>query len=245
MADDQEAGSASPTAIIIVIGNEILSGKVRDENVPFLARRLYELGVEVASVHFLPDEHEVLVSGIRHASQTATYVFTTGGLGPTHDDITVKSVAEAMGRGFVHSPSLESLLEKLYGLPPGPQRTHFATIPEGTEFIHPEGAHYPQAVVGNVYLFPGVPEVTRKKFELIADRFRAATIKSLELNLERSELEIVDVLNRVVAAFPRVKIGSYPHYHTGKETVTLTFDSRFHEEVEAAYARMRDDLGMK
>ena len=208
VSDFAEGQPAAPTAILLIIGNELLSGKVRDENVPFLARRLFELGVEVSAAHFVPDDLETLVSAIRTASQQATYVLTTGGLGPTHDDITIQAVAQALERKFVHSGSLESLLEKLYGLPEGPQRTRFSTIPEGTEFIHPEGAHYPQMVVGNVYLFPGVPEVARRKFDLIADRFETTRIVSKQLKIEQRELDIVNVLNGVVADFPYVKIGS-------------------------------------
>ena len=228
----------NPTAVLLIIGNELLSGKVRDENVPFLTSELYRLGVEVSAVHFLPDELEVLVEAIAAASSRATYVLTTGGLGPTHDDVTLMAVARALGRAFVHSPSLENLLEKLYGMEEGPQRTRFATIPEGTEFIHPEGAHYPQIVIGNVYLFPGVPEVTRRKFRLIEDRFQGAAIVSRKLELSCCELEIVHALNRVVEAHPEVKIGSYPHWHEGKESVTLTFDSRSSAAVEQAVAAM-------
>ena len=229
---------------MIVIGNEILSGKVRDENVPFLARRLFELGVEVCAVHFLPDEHGVLVAAIRQASTEVDYVFTTGGLGPTHDDVTLKAVAEAMGRSFVYSPALEALLDKLYGMPCGPERSCLATIPEGAELIYPQGCSYPQLVVGNVYLFPGVPEVARRKFDLIAQRFQTSPIVSKQLCLNRPEIEIVNILNRVVKDFPRVKIGSYPKSVEKNETVTLTLDSRHGQDVEDALARLCADLGV-
>jgi molybdenum cofactor synthesis domain-containing protein len=242
MANVNHEGKEWATACLVVIGNELLSGKVTDVNVPFLTKRLFALGIEVLSVHILPDHHQSLVAAVRDCSAKADYVFTTGGLGPTHDDVTLKAVAEAMNRKFVHSPSLEALLEKLYNLPQGPQRTYFATIPEGAELIHPPESDYPQMVVGNVYLFPGVPEVVRKKFELIVDRFVSCPIFTAELVVAQSELSIVGILNRIVYGCPDVKIGSYPGHDNGAENVRLTFDSRNEQSLKTAVEMARKEL---
>lgn len=233
------------TAALIIIGNELLTGRVTDVNVPFLTSRLYQRGIEILSVQILPDDHKAIVEAVRTAAKKADYVLTTGGLGPTHDDVTLKAVAEAMDRKFVHSPSLEALLEKLYGLPEGPQRTYFATIPEGSELIHPPEADYPQMVVGNVYVFPGVPAIVEKKFELIADRFVTAPIYSDEMLLPKSELSILNALNRVVYGCPNVRIGSYPQRHQQnpqQESVKLTFDARKQQDLQAALELARKEL---
>ncbi len=122
----------------------------------------------------------------------------------------------------------------MYGLEQGPERIRLSRIPEGAELFYPEGARYPQLIVGNVFLFPGVPSIVRSKFEALADRFRSQPIFTEALDLDRSELEILAPLTAVVESYPRVRLGSYPHYHEGKETVRLTLDATDRDQLSQA-----------
>ncbi|MBT9587705.1 competence/damage-inducible protein A [bacterium] len=223
-----------PTAALVIIGQELLSGKVKDENVGYLTQQLYALGVEVKRVLFVCDDEGDIVEALRWVVDRHDHVFTTGGMGPTHDDVTVAAVAQALDRRLVHSPSLERLLETLYGLQSGPERFRLSRIPEGAELFYPEGARYPQLIVGNVFLFPGVPAIVRSKFEALADRFRGTPIFTEFLDLDRTELEILAPLTAVVETYPRVRFGSYPRYEGGKETVRLTLDATDEAHVREA-----------
>lgn len=231
--------ATGPSAALVIIGQELLSGKVADQNVSFLASSLFGLGVEVRRVLFVADRAEDIVEALSWVQPRHDYIFTTGGMGPTHDDVTLAAVAKALGRALVHSPSLEHLLETLYGLQAGPERTRLSRIPEGAELFYPEGGRFPQLKVENVYLFPGVPAIVRSKFQAIADRFRSDPIYSEVMELERSELEIVHLLDAAVEAHPRVSVGSYPQYEEGKERVILTLDSRDRGELTRALDTLR------
>jgi molybdenum cofactor synthesis domain-containing protein len=228
-----------PSAALVIIGQELLSGKVKDENVGYLSEQLYGLGVEVKRVLFVPDEIQDIVEALRWVVDRHDYVFTTGGMGPTHDDVTIAAVSQALERPLVHSPSLENLLERLYNVPAGPERTRLCRIPEGSELVYPEGAKFPQLIVGNIYLFPGVPSIVRKKFSVLAERFRSEPIFSEKLELQKTELEILLPLTAVVEAFADVRIGSYPQYSDGKETVHLTLDGTQQERVLDALSMLK------
>jgi len=228
-----------PSAALVIIGQELLSGKVKDENVSYLTEQLYALGVEVKRVLFVRDDAGDIVEALRWVVDRHDYVFTTGGMGPTHDDVTIAAVSQALGRPMVHSPSLERLLESLYNVPAGLERMRLSQIPEGSELYYPEGARFPQLIVGNVFLFPGVPSIVRKKFSAIAERFRSEPIYTERLDLDRSELEILMPLTAVVEAFADVRIGSYPQYSEGKESVQLTFDGTQQERVQDALKMLK------
>lgn len=228
--------NSCPTAALVIIGQELLSGKVQDQNLGYLAGRLFGLGVEVKRVLFVTDATDDIVEALRWVYPRHDYVLTTGGMGPTHDDVTVAAVSQALERPMVHSPNLEKLLQSLYGLEAGPELTRMACIPEGSELFYPEGHRFPQLKVGNVYLFPGVPAIVRRKFEAIAEHFQGPAIHSAALELDRPEMEIVNPLNLVVEAFPEVRFGSYPLYHEGRESVRITLDSTRESKLAEALA---------
>jgi molybdenum cofactor synthesis domain-containing protein len=226
----------------VIVGNEVLTGKVTDVNTAFLARRLFELGVELRGVQVVPDEIAEIAQAVRSVSARVDHVFTTGGLGPTHDDVTLLAVAEAFEVKLVHSPTLELLMGRLYGLAPSLQLSAACRVPEGAEILHFAGATYPQLVLRNVYLFPGVPELVQRKFELLVDRFQSDPFTSETIELKASELQIVTVLDQAVADYPSVRFGSYPTYADGSETVLLTLDGRVKGDVERAQAWLRTAL---
>src|SRR5262245_53940816 len=149
------------TAGIIVIGNEILSGKTRDENSLFLARELRDLGVDVRKVSVIPDERKLISLEVREFSGSYDYVFTTGGVGPTHDDLTMDGVAAAFGRRISRHPELEATLRRYYPPEHIEANLRMADIPDGAKLHGGAGILFPVIAVENVFIFPGVPEILR------------------------------------------------------------------------------------
>lgn len=232
-----------PTAGLVIIGNELLSGRVPDENTPFLTRRLYELGVEVREIRVVADEMDTIATAVREASERFDFVFTSGGIGPTHDDLTIPAVAMALNRKVVSSPGLERLLKQYYGVDELTlAQGRLAEIPEGAELIYPEGTDYPQVVLGNVYIFPGIPSLLRKKFELIASLFEGEPLHFRKLEMEVSETDIAGVVSAAAERFPAVRIGSYPRHLGNRWEVELTFEARDLELLEEALRYLQEQL---
>src|SRR5436190_13573168 len=150
------------TAGIILVGNEILSGKVVDANAAHLCRELRELGVDVRRISVIPDEVDVIAAEVREFSARHDIVFTSGGVGPTHDDVTIEGVARAMGVPVVRHPVLVGLLERYYGGAVTEASLRMAEVPEGAELVG-QSLRFPTILMGNVYVLPGVPEIFRQK----------------------------------------------------------------------------------
>src|SRR5436190_2440781 len=139
------------TAGIIVIGNEILSGKTRDENSPYLARELRDLGVDVRKISVIPDELSIITNEVRQFSSAYAHVFTTGGVGPTHDDLTMEGIAAAFGRRISRHPELEASLRHFYSADLVDGNLRMADIPEGARLVGGKGMWFPVVAVENVY----------------------------------------------------------------------------------------------
>jgi len=234
------------TAGIIIIGNEILSGKVADVNSAFLCEELYKLGVEVMRISTIPDDIEQIAEEVRKMSRAYDYVFTSGGVGPTHDDCTLEGVAQALGRGLTVRREITALLERYLGGPLNEGQLKMARVPEGSELLGNASIVFPVTAVENVYLFPGIPKLLRLGFEDIRERFRGSVPFALRrLYLNCYESEVAEELRRVQDAFPDVRIGSYPR--TGEEAhrVLLTFESRDSERVALAFDALRQSLPVR
>src|ERR1051325_6194607 len=160
------------TAAIIVIGNEILTGKSQDQNASFLIKELYQLGVALRYVVIIPDEVDEIAKAVREASGKYDYVFTSGGVGPTHDDLTIPSIARAFNREVVRHPELIKLLEGFFGESIDEPRRRLADAPEGSRLVYGKDVTWPVLATENVYILPGVPEYFRRKFEAISEQFR-------------------------------------------------------------------------
>ncbi len=158
------------TAAIVVIGNEILSAKVTDENGPFLARELRALGVDLRRIETVPDEIPLIVDSLNRCLASAKWVFTSGGIGPTHDDVTIAAIAQAFGRKVVLDTSTLQLLEARYGAKLNAARKRLAEVPEGARVEFHEGYLFPVISLENVVILPGVPSLLREGFS----RIRAA-----------------------------------------------------------------------
>jgi molybdenum cofactor synthesis domain-containing protein len=227
-----------PSAGIIIIGNEVLSGKVTDTNSPYLCRELRGLGVDVERILTIPDVIDVIAAEVRAMSAAYDFVFTSGGIGPTHDDLTMDGVAKAFGRELELSTSIAGRIERAQGKPPNESQLKMAMIPEGSSLVDAGDLWFPVVIVENVYVFPGVPELLRKKFDSIRDRFRGEPFLLKNVYVKRRESEIAASLNDLLREFPALLLGSYPKIGQESFHVLLTLESR-----DAAYlGRALDSL---
>jgi molybdenum cofactor synthesis domain-containing protein len=230
------------TAAIVVIGNEILSAKVVDENGPFLARELRSLGVELRRIETVPDEIPLIIDALRRCLASAKWVFTSGGIGPTHDDVTIAAVAQAFGRPVVLDETTMQLLRARYGASLNAARTRLAEVPEGARVEFHEGYLFPVISLDNVTILPGVPSLLREGFTRIRERFRVAPIFSRALYFTLGEGALAEHLDATVARYPSVAIGSYPRFDDADYRVKVTFDGRSEPEVRDAAAFLRARL---
>jgi molybdenum cofactor synthesis domain-containing protein len=227
----------TPTAAVLVVGNEVLSAKVRDENGPFLARRLRELGVRLHSIRTLPDRTDAIVEAVDGERRRATWVFTSGGVGPTHDDLTLPAVALALRRPLVLSePMLEALRamhQRHTGDPvlPEPAR-RMALLPAGTRLLGDPS--FPTLVVENVVMLPGVPEFLRMQFERVAPALASPPFRLASVYVRLGEDRLAPLLDAVALAHPMVDIGSYPRFDAADHRVRVTLEAKDEDAVEAA-----------
>jgi molybdenum cofactor synthesis domain-containing protein len=225
----------SKSAGIIVIGNEILSGKTRDENSPYLVRELRGLGVDVRKISVIPDERDLISREVLEFSNSYDYVFTTGGVGPTHDDLTMDGIAGAFGRRMYRDPELEATLRYYYAQDLVAGNLRMANIPEGARLVGGKGMWFPVVAVENVYIFPGVPEILQRKFERIKESFREAPFYLREVYLKADEGQIAGILHHVLADFPELLLGSYPYFDNPVYSIKLTLESKDPGYLERAH----------
>jgi molybdenum cofactor synthesis domain-containing protein len=224
------------TAGIILIGNEILSGKIQDANAAYLCRELRALGVDVRRISVIPDEVQLIAEEVATFSREFDVVFTSGGVGPTHDDVTIEGVARAMTVPVVRHPALVELLERYYRGKVTEAALRMAEIPEGAELVGGEAVRFPTVMMRNVYVLPGVPEIFRAKFEALRERFRDAPIHLRNVFVSIGEGTLADYLNRLLTAFPLLQLGSYPELSNPEYKVKVTLESRDRGYVEQALA---------
>jgi FAD synthetase len=226
------------TAGIIVIGNEILSGKVTDTNSPYLTRELRKLGVTVRRIITIPDELDVISSTVAEFRPAYDVVFTSGGVGPTHDDVTIEGVARGLGRKVVRHPQIESRLRDFFKEKINEARLKMAEVPEGTELIIDERLGFPTVKCENFYILPGIPEILEQKFDAIRDRFTAAPYYLRVIYTREGEGAIAEHLNDTVAKFPELLLGSYPRWGDPEYSVKLTLESKDKDYTERALAHL-------
>jgi FAD synthetase len=214
------------TAAIVLIGNEILSGKIADANAPYLCRELRELGVDVRRVSVVPDEVDVIATELAACTRAWDIVFTSGGVGPTHDDVTMEGVARALGVPVVRHPALVELLRQYYGDRLTETHLKMAEIPEGAELVGSDRLRFPTIVAGNVFILPGVPEIFRQKFEAIRERFRGTPYYLRNVFVSIGEGTLADYLNALLRDFPTLLLGSYPELANPEYRVKVTLESR-------------------
>jgi len=235
----------TPTAVLVVVGSEVLAAHVPDENGPWAARRLRELGVRLLAIHTVPDRVDDVVDAVDRARRQADWVFTSGGVGPTHDDVTVGAVALALGRPLVRCAALAEVIRKLHrehhaGAEPPDAALRMADVPDGTQLLGEAG--YPTLVVGNVVMLPGVPQFFRFQFERIAQLLAAPPFRLACVFLSVGEGAIAAVLDRIAHAHPGVDIGSYPRFDDADHLVKVTVEAKDGARVAAALAALLAEL---
>jgi molybdenum cofactor synthesis domain-containing protein len=231
------------TAGILVIGNEILSGKTADENSSFLSRELRELGVDVRKISIIPDDVRLIADEVRLFSGAFTYVFTTGGVGPTHDDLTMEGIAKAFDSRILRNAEMEAALRGYYPSELVEPNLKMAELPEPARLILVPGLWFPIVTVANVYIFPGVPEILRRKFQRIREMFRGAPFHLREIYLRADEGQIAALLHRLLASYPDLMLGSYPTYNNANYSLKLTLESKDSPYLKQAYDLLLQELG--
>jgi molybdenum cofactor synthesis domain-containing protein len=230
--------AANRTAGIVVIGNEILSGKVVDTNSPFLARELRQLGVSVRRIVTIPDELDEIASTVAEFHRAHDIVFTSGGVGPTHDDVTIEGVARALGRKVIRHPAIEERIRAFYQGKTNEARLKMAEVPEGTELIVDAKLGFPTLKCENVFIMPGIPEILEQKFAALRDRFATAPYFLRVVYTTDGEGTIAEHLNATMEAFPDLLLGSYPKIGHPDYAVKLTLESKDRDYVERALAHL-------
>jgi molybdenum cofactor synthesis domain-containing protein len=213
-------------AAILVIGNEILSGKVVDTNSPYLCRELRGLGVEVDRIVVIPDDVDVIAREVRALSDSHDWVFTSGGVGPTHDDLTMDGVARAFGVPVEVNEAIVARIERAIGHPANESQRKMASLPKGAHLIDAGDLWFPVVVVENVHIFPGIPELLQKKFDSIRARFQGVPFVLRRVYVRRRESDIAHELNALLEAHPELMLGSYPRIRETEYQVLLTLESR-------------------
>jgi molybdenum cofactor synthesis domain-containing protein len=200
------------TAAVLVIGNEILSGRTKDRNIGHIAEILTEIGIDLKEVRVVADEEPALVAALNALRARYDYVFTTGGIGPTHDDITADSVAAAFGVPLDHHPRAVALLrERLGGGDLNPARMRMARIPRGGALIENRVSAAPGFWIGNVIVMAGVPAIMQAMLDEVRPKLRTgAKLIAETVRADLREGDIGSELAAVAAAYPHVMIGSYP-----------------------------------
>jgi molybdenum cofactor synthesis domain-containing protein len=223
------------TAAALVIGNELLSGKIGDANVLVLARALRALGVRLSRVVMILDDVTVIASEVRALAAAHDWVFTSGGVGPTHDDLTVEGVAAAFGARVETSPELTRMLEQYYGDRITESHKLMARVPAGARLVTRERSPWPAIVMRNVWVLPGVPQIFEMKMALVREELGGDTpFLSLAVFTSLDEGQLKPMLDRVVDAFADIDIGSYPQWGDADARTKLTFDGLAADRVRAA-----------
>lgn len=221
---------------IVVIGNEILSGKTVDSNSAFLARELRQLGVTLKRITVIPDELDVIAETVRDFHEKFDLVFTSGGVGPTHDDITIEGVARALNRRVIVHPVLEGKIrEYLDGRPATAAHLKMAEVPEGAELLVDDRLRFPTIKVENIYVLPGIPEILQQKFLALKDRFLVDPYYLKVIYTNEFESTIAVYLNETLREYPDLLLGSYPKIGDAEYRVKVTLESKDKDYVERAF----------
>lgn len=223
------------TAAALIIGNELLSGKIHEANLVQLARSLRRLGVELRRVVMVLDDIETIAAEIQSLSSTHDLLFTSGGVGPTHDDVTIEAVAKAFGVPVISHPALEAIVRRYYGARTTAGHLRLALAPEGAALHDNARVNWPVTVMRNVWVLPGVPEVFTLKLSIVEDVLGVDTpflSRAVYTNMDEGTLK--PLLDAIVAAFPDVSVGSYPTWSDPSYRTKLTFDGTDAARLEQA-----------
>ncbi|HVU19300.1 MAG TPA: molybdopterin-binding protein [Rhizomicrobium sp.] len=226
-----------PTAAVLVIGDEILSGRTQDTNTSYIAKFLGSLGIDLKEARAVPDVEDEIVAALNALRARYTYVFTTGGIGPTHDDITADAVARAFGVGIDYHPEVMAMLAARYVNPAdfNDMRKRMARIPFTAELVKNSASGAPGFHIGNVFVMAGVPTIMRAMLEDIEPRLeRGVVVHSQTVQARIAEGKIAAGLQIIQKNFPDLALGSYPFFREDGFGVQLVARGRDAAQVESA-----------
>ena len=228
----------------VVIGNEVLTGKVQDANGTLLIRRCAEAGISLAGLAIVPDDVDTIVAAVIAARRRSEWIITSGGIGPTHDDVSVRAVALALGRRVVQHPELLRFVDDKVHVMSNAAVRRLAEAPEGTMLLPcPDALRYPVMCVDNVHLLAGVPQLFSRQLEVVLARIPARRRELRTLFVSKYETELVSELDAVAHAFPAVSIGSYPVFDPSLDyRVRLTVEHPEASLVDEVVERLRSVL---
>jgi molybdenum cofactor synthesis domain-containing protein len=234
----------TPTAGLVLIGDELLSGKVVDENGAVLIKSLRSQGVAVRELRVIADDLEAIATSVRELAASYTWVFTTGGVGPTHDDITLEGVARAFGVPLVENEGMMQQIDELFASDPVKRESFrkMARVPVGSTLLRSAEIRWPIYQVENVFILPGVPQIFRKQFEAIRDRFRAEPFFLRTIYFRIGEGGLAALVTDACDRFPGVAFGSYPVWDEPDYRVRVTIESKERDQVDSAYRWLADQF---
>ncbi|PKP86594.1 MAG: competence/damage-inducible protein A [Alphaproteobacteria bacterium HGW-Alphaproteobacteria-17] len=234
------------TAAVLVIGDEILSGRTQDKNVAQIATWLDAQGIRLREVRIVPDVEQEIVDALTAVRARYDYVFTTGGIGPTHDDITVDAVAKALGVGVIVHPEARAILERYYGgrgLELTEARLRMARTPDGAELIPNRMSGAPGIRIGNLFVMAGVPHITAGMLDALTGQLEGgAPLVAHTIGAWSPESEVADLLRQGEKQYPGVVIGSYPFFRDGKVGANFVVRSTSAADVAACVAMLTAGL---
>ncbi len=230
------------TAALLIIGNEILSGRTQDANLACLAKFLVERGIRLSEVRVIGDYEEQIIRGVRELKTSVDYLFTTGGIGPTHDDITSDCIAKALGHRLFRHPEAERLLMDYY--PPekrNPARMKMADVPEGCELILNPVSTAPGYKIENVFVLAGVPQIMAAMLKNLEHHLSPGQITlSKALTVHTGEADVAAALTALQQKYMQTEIGSYPFFRDGKPGTEIVFRGLNEADLQAALESLRE-----
>ncbi|MGH7852716.1 MAG: competence/damage-inducible protein A [Candidatus Binatia bacterium] len=222
------------TAGIVIIGNEVLSGKTQDINSHFFCTELRRLGVEVRKISTIQDEVELIGKEVATFTRRYDYVFTSGGVGPTHDDVTIEGIAHGFGLKVVRHPDIERRMRQRFGDQVNEARLRMANVPDGAKLLATEALFAPIINIHNVYIFPGIPSILQERFHAIKETFRDAPYYLKNVYVRYGEGVIAEMLNDLLVKFPELMLGSYPVLDLPDYKVKVTLESKDNSYLDSA-----------
>jgi molybdenum cofactor synthesis domain-containing protein len=238
--------SEAPNSVaLLLIGTELLTGKIRDENGPLCVSTFAASGVKLSEIRVVHDDAPIIADAVRQMRREADYVITSGGIGPTHDDVTLRAVADALDVDLVRDPVLMEHVVRVFGDDPKSVEVwaRMAEVPEGTTFVPMTGRYWPVYRARNIFILPGVPQLFAKQLERIAPEFFGIPIHAAVLYVTIGEGPIATPLTDATRRFPGVDFGSYPIWGNDKFRTRLTVESASQESVKRAASWLVEALG--
>ena len=234
-----------PSAYLIITGNEILTGKTKDQNGQLVMKKARELGLRLIGVTYLPDDVDRIAFTVRRAIEDLkpTFIFISGGIGPTHDDVTMLGVAKGLNRPIIRNKRLSENLKHLYEERFTDCVLKMADVPEGTELIWAGKLMFPILKIENIYCFPGGPSLFEEKFKAIANRFVGGEeYVQVKISVNLEEAQLAEILGKLNNEHADLMVGSYPRYDDDRWWTMVTFDGKGLKKLKEIVQKFKEEL---